>query len=1234
MVSQHAHLYAHHLSQCPSYSAAHQSIPPPYDEHSLSHLRRLFAREVKRNLFEAYLRPRETIINLVSTSISSSSAPGGEAFHFSHSPRGHYVLAYSSSRIHVLDVTGPELTVRRELKILRRPASTTITDDGTLLAVLSTDLQVDLYDLTGEHPKHTRAVALDYTPRTIALSPTGSVLAAAYDSGVEVSSLDPDCISTERRAVKCYAADSLSFSKDGTQLLGTTIQSRNPSTVVLTAPYYDPGGNLPDESISALWTTSILFPNGSRDCSHAVLLPSSSSDEASWTFTYDRVFETFRAVRIDDLRNGTTYFTGPTADSLSKLLPSTLPAASEAGDLVSAGFSGSIWLYGVPEDLEALPNSTISTVESEVSTPSTHPGHLGRRNSAPSLRSVNRPQSSTRTPQWQVLCDRARNTFIEGRKISSLDRVSAMTWVNDNSKSFHGERLVAVAPGVGGHAPENEDDGMNPVDGGRISVIDFDYSPSDGKKRVITIEVGAKEPDILEEEHRDLDTEVALVRRRTVAQRRGNRSNVARSATTVARPARPAVPPMPPMPNARNLDAMLDTPATPRLNLAAVPAEQSETVSIDEEQEVFDAPYSHTSPRSGTTLRRAATAAAVNRRLHPRAVAQDHIEYRRADGREEHPHESDADNWVPPPPPYTKDPVPPLPEHIQRSILAEAAAATLQRANTQRAPSLDFPGLDSPGLQRSRTMASASSVESRNRRDQFPFPRSRSDSTTRTIGAISMDEEPRRLVTNPGSPISPDFDDLYDVSPPGSPQPTPRRAPPTSVSPVPPIPPIQPMRSVKSESDTPSPPMRTPPSPLVEPDREDRTDTVSEPSPITESPPAPIHQIPRRPVGAGVSNSAGSPPTPTLAMRATIQQPVSPIPQPMADAMGRRLLDWENTTEANRVSPPTTRPRPSLSSQASSRTDHEETPLASDHQHLTEPPPNTLVSKRRQEEIESQPSPLARRSETAPSTRSHPSTREEPVPIWRRAGTAPAASVQGANELATTTSAPRMVMPSPDLLARLSSRSGRPVGLADPRRASGSFSQPRVVPGANRTSWGGPILHTPQHVPPEQVFRTPPTQAAAGTYGPFPTRSNTTYVPPSQQYASHTPSPPSRRISLNAPSHRHPPSSNSNLRPPMQRLDTIHSVNSAGEPSPWIVPQLTLGVGRKPSRAERSAAKNIKDAKKRGWRASMRKEEKANKMKWVDGSSSAGWTDVSSNNAKREMGQERKKKTSGKCNIM
>ncbi|MBE3047779.1 WD40 repeat domain-containing protein, partial [Candidatus Bathyarchaeota archaeon] len=310
-VSQQAHLYAHHLARSPSYASSHIATSSSLlADRQLSQLRSTFAREVKRNLFEAYTRPTETRITLISNSISSSSCPGGEGLQFTASPKGHYVLAYNSSRIHVIDVRGPAVQVKREFKVLRRPASVCMQDDASLLAVLSSDLQVDVFNLEKSPPKRLQSILLDHRPRTIALSPCGSVLAAAYDGGIEVTSLNPGSM-TAKRAVKCEPVDTLAFSLDGTQLLGTTSQALAPNTVILTAPYYDPGSHMGQENASALWTTSILFPNTTRDCSHAALLQDSGSEEAAWTFTYDRSFETFRAVRIDDLRNGTTYFTGP-----------------------------------------------------------------------------------------------------------------------------------------------------------------------------------------------------------------------------------------------------------------------------------------------------------------------------------------------------------------------------------------------------------------------------------------------------------------------------------------------------------------------------------------------------------------------------------------------------------------------------------------------------------------------------------------------------------------------------------------------------------------------------------------------------------------------------------------------------------------------------------------------------------------------------------------------------------
>ncbi|KAI1142670.1 hypothetical protein F5Y05DRAFT_126513 [Hypoxylon sp. FL0543] len=789
-VSQQAHLYAYHLSRCESYAASHSVVPSAtVNDDSLPDLRRLFAREVKRNLFEAYLRPKTTTIKLISNCIGSSSAPGGEGMQFSPSARGHRLLAYNSSRIFVLDVREPELAVQREFKILRRPASACILDDGSLLAVLSTDMQVDLYDLRQVPPRRIQSLILDHAPRAIALSPCGSVLAAAYEGGIEVSSISPGALPTDRRAVKCDGVDALAFSFDGTQLLGTTTTSHTPNTVILTAPYYDPGNQLSEENnISALWTTSILFPNTSRDCSHAALLQESSSMEATWTFTYDRSFETFRAVRIDDLRNGTTYFTGPvpTASSPGPLLPCTLPAANYQGDLVSAGFEGKdVWLYGVPEDLEAVPETNHATLD-----PNGAPA-LQRMNSGVSVRSPSRVHEANgdRVPQWQILCDKFRNTFVTGRKITQLSGVNTVKWVSGYGKTSLEERLVVAARGVMPPKLVTEEDGIDFVDGGRITILDFDYNPVNGEEREITIEVGTKEPEVLEEEHRDIDTEVAIVRRRTVAQRRGNRSSMMSVAATTN----------------RQVDALLRTSTshnddmedplvprpmpTARASSRVTTLDDSEDVSLEEAQEALDAPYAHANPRSGPTLRRAATAAAVSRRRNPQPAVAGRVEYRRADGRAEHPHESDADNWVPPPPPYTKDdpgdlpaflrhsaipgvtltsrngdfipPVPPLPSSI---LPVPSNPSLLQMTSSTSSGRPDLPRLQTTPLRGGAPRMSWNPQTAQHRVVNDPLNGGRSAAPTggrsyRPVSSPSFPQDDRPALED---------DDIYDVSPVGS----------------------------------------------------------------------------------------------------------------------------------------------------------------------------------------------------------------------------------------------------------------------------------------------------------------------------------------------------------------------------------------------------------------------------------------------------------------------------------
>ncbi|KAL7936233.1 hypothetical protein V8C35DRAFT_297248 [Trichoderma chlorosporum] len=794
-VSQRPHLYRYHLARCPTYATSHAHARlPSADDDNLPRLRRLFAREVKRNLFESYVRPSVTIIKLISKAISSSSCPGGEGMGFTPSPNGHHVLAYNSSRMYLIDTLGSSIEMKREFKILRRPVSACVSNDATVLAVLSTEMQVDIYDLKQSPPKRKQSMILDNNPRTIALSPCGTVLTAAYDGGIEVQSLNRGASSTERRAVKCDAVDALAFSFDGTQILGTTLHSSPPSTVVITAPYYDPGALAMDESeenLSAMWTTSILFPNSSRDCSHAVLLQDGSQEEAAWAFAYDRSFETFRAVRIDDLRNGTTYFTGPVPKTASqaKLLPCTLPSATYHGELVSACFHGSeVWIYGVPEDLTAVPEAVSSTENAS---------SLARMNSAqshssrsPSTRAqeVTAPTATTgRVPQWQILCDKLRNNFVAGHQTSGLTGVSNVKWVSGFGDTSLKERLIVTASGVAGPRLVTDDEDMDFVDGGRIALVDFGYAFTDGTKTEITIEVGTDDAEVLEEEQRDIETEVAIVRRRTVVQRggrtAGRRGSLMRTATIAVTPTSTTgsvhhvVSPISPVSTRSNED---DDPLMPRTmgrNPAASrpiiqePIDDDDFLSI-EEQEAMDAPYAHSSPRSGTTLRRAATVAAANRLLNPRTADGRPIEYRRADGRREHPHESDADNWEPPPPPYQAEDPGDTPAFLRgRAILAPASLPS------QIQPYLPMPAFQQPPASHSvppqpptllipPNISSVSALGAGHFNDNgLNHVRSASDSTV--VSRLRADEELHLPLSSTSGPL--DNEDIYDVSPPASP---------------------------------------------------------------------------------------------------------------------------------------------------------------------------------------------------------------------------------------------------------------------------------------------------------------------------------------------------------------------------------------------------------------------------------------------------------------------------------
>ncbi|KAK6496954.1 hypothetical protein TWF481_001934 [Arthrobotrys musiformis] len=569
------------------------------------------------------LRPETTEIQLICRSLSSAAAvPGGEVFKYEFSPKGTHLVAISSSRMVVIDTATPSkelpVTIKRELKILRRPISAAILDNGSIMAVLSTEHKVNIYNLEGKKIKRVKSLDLDNAPRAIALAPDGTVLAVAYDGGVEVISLAPGF--DQKRAVKCDLVDALCFSLDGTVLIGSTLNSGSPATVVISAPYFS-DVMAATESLVQMWTTQILFPTTSRDISHATLL-THHGDNSSWTFTYDKAFAAFRAVRVDDLRNGHTYFSTP---NTSPLPPTMLPAPSADGRVVASGFStNSVWIYGIPSDLE---NPVESTAESSGS------------NSRNSLMI-----GATFVP-WQHSVERSRNNFVQGKFVGDVPGLVGLKF----SMTSKGERLIAVAAGI---QSEEHHEGPEPeiLEGGRVILYNFSRSPSKGERDIISVDVGDGsnvELEQLEEQQNDIEAEVNIVRRRTVAQRQ--RLSIIGSA-----------PPVPSLPSAVSLTAHANSSST---SIATTPtiSRQGTDVSHTEEEdeegvslsEAIEWSYSHTDTRSHTILQRAATAARANAERTPRrrpdatpgpnfAVTN----YRLLGLREE--------EWVEPPPPYVE----------------------------------------------------------------------------------------------------------------------------------------------------------------------------------------------------------------------------------------------------------------------------------------------------------------------------------------------------------------------------------------------------------------------------------------------------------------------------------------------------------------------------------------------------------------------------------------------------
>ncbi|EER29576.1 F-box domain containing protein [Coccidioides posadasii C735 delta SOWgp] len=654
-------LYHHHLLGCRTPgSASHDPASSLSASDDIKTVRSRFTREARRNAFDVFLRPRRTLVNLISVSASSSSAfPQGEAFRFEFSAKGRQLLALSSSRIFVIDLTMDPISVLHELKTMRRPLIATIADEGTVLAMVSSEHQAHIYTLAdGGTARLVQSIGLSDVPRALAFSPDAAILAVAYDGGIEVYAIGEDVLSTARRAVRCVGVDLLTFCCDGSMLLGASNNLRNSSFVTISPPLCnDPDVDLSVRELeSRLWTTQILFPQVHEGYSHAVLIPSiKGGDGSPWFAGYNIESKAFCLAPIDGPNAEAIYFVGPGPDSdRDEPKPYIFPAASGNGELLAVGFwESELWVYGIPN------------MESHASTDSSLGEAADGQEKVPVWKSGS---VATNFNRLKKTIDGAK-TFVHGSSLRVLGGISAIKWVHDqgsgDTMSRKLCRLAAVAPGGVSSWLGAATGNMLPIDGGRILIYDFEYSPSNGKETEITIELGEVEPTKLPEPGSNLAQQVELERRRTHMNRRRG------------------------LGGCRDPSSM-NPPRGPWRNQRLQPTSPA---NEGEDFALIDNPYNNSSPRSRDTINRAS---AATNRLDPRYRNARQVQ---SDGRRFRylPHESDADNWVPPPPPYTPNAEAPLPEHLRRTLLPAATEPTprndvgrnqLRRSRTSRLESM------------------------------------------------------------------------------------------------------------------------------------------------------------------------------------------------------------------------------------------------------------------------------------------------------------------------------------------------------------------------------------------------------------------------------------------------------------------------------------------------------------------------------------------------------------------
>ncbi|KAK0317930.1 hypothetical protein LTR82_011191 [Friedmanniomyces endolithicus] len=576
-------------------------------------------------------RPRIHIIKLVSeVATASAGFPGGEAFGFSISPGGRRIAAFNSARLYVLQTGALPVGISQDYALKRRPLAVEIVDDGDILAILADEHTINIYDLGRHLLRRTKTIKTDFPTNCIALAPAGGLIAAAYEGGVEIFSLDSNALLTDRRAVRSQRMDRMTFSEDGSTLLGTTTRINVSSTMVVSVPVYPvaPNGTPTHQELKEAWCSELLHPENIRNSSHGTFMRENRRACNDRIFAWNGVADTFGVLSVEDMQYGNIDFPVVISPPLSTCgglgaAIHSCPAIDEHGDTIAMIVNDrTIRLYIVPH--KAGDDET--TVEAH---------------------SID-----------HELDEGYGCPFNEARWVYSSASLPAPL---NNQTQVQG-RLIVTSPGGVVEQGMNGEEMVDDIEGGRIILFDFDPQFAGQPGQTFSLTLGKNPPQLLEEEQVDVADEVALVRRRTVNQSKsGGLSQrpitLGRSATAFnngPRNLRSASPAFAVRSNRASMLSMhsLQSEATRSLpDLAESPVEPHEV----------EEPYAQNAPRSHASLQRAASNAQRHR-------------YQTLEERTQERVSVDSNGGFLPLPEYTEEPNAPLPSRFRAMAGLDAPA--------------------------------------------------------------------------------------------------------------------------------------------------------------------------------------------------------------------------------------------------------------------------------------------------------------------------------------------------------------------------------------------------------------------------------------------------------------------------------------------------------------------------------------------------------------------------------